>query len=93
MVHFYHVDNTPYPFHKSCYNLEPNQQSPRHQRGLVLTDGRGGETTSTTTQPLATWPPSGLFQLALAIMWMTPTAAPFGRMKDEVKLYEIRAWV
>ena len=47
-------------FPKSCYNLEHNQQSPPHHRGLVLTDWRGGETTSTNTQTLAAWPPSGL---------------------------------
>ena len=59
-------------FPKSWYNLENNQQSPRHQRGLVLTNRRGGETTSTNTQPLATWPPCGLFHSSVrqaVLLW------------------------
>ena len=36
-------------FSKLCYNLENGLQSPPHHRGLALTDGRGGDTTSMNT--------------------------------------------
>ena len=47
-------------FSKLCYNMQYNQQSPRHHRGLVLTDRRDVATTSINTQPLAAWQPPGL---------------------------------
>ena len=37
---------------KSCYDLEYNQHSPPHHRGLTLTAGPGAETTSTNTHLL-----------------------------------------
>ena len=40
------------PPNRSKTRKGSNLQSPRHQRGLVLTDRRGGDTTSTTTRLL-----------------------------------------
>ena len=48
--HSYRVALPSFP--KSCYNVYHNQQSPRHQRGLTLTNGRGGEATSSNTHLL-----------------------------------------